>query len=558
MNFCHKVGLITVILILCMPCHHAWGAKNPAIVENARLLQRLDSLINNHDAIIARKEGKIEKLRTDYKRAVSPERRIALCRELFREYSVYDSDSARRYAQEATRITRQAYPTDHDQIASCILDEVFIYATQGFGDEAIRKLESIDPDQLTNGVKLQFFQTGQYIYSTQALFNTNASMSDPFTSKSNAFRDSLVRLDPNHLTEIIWAPIAIQVEKDSLNYQPPMKEVEILKRAVDTTNEASRENAINAYWLSRHYSRMGDDVNSVKYLTLAAIYDTEIENREIAALTELASWLYNHDDLERAYTYLIYSSDQANIYHNRARVLNVSTLLPTIRNAYHDAILERDHKLLVYLWILVGLSIVLIAAGVFIIIENRRLRRTREALSDANDRLKETISARDEAIVALEKSNHALEESNAALSKANADLKEASKVKEGLVAMSYRLTSDHINALDEYRKKLLRKYKQKQIVELGAELSDQELIRDPYKDFYAALDHTVLSLFPDFITEYNESMPEDARIDPAPLLKDRCLNTRLRIFALRRLGIDKSADIAKMLNVSIRTVYNNR
>lgn len=529
-----------------------------AMRENSPLLHRLDSLIANHDAIIARKEKRIAGLRESYKRAVSLDRKRDICLALYKEYSVYNPDSAMHYAKKSTSLAQRANPVDYDLISSCILNEVFINATQGFGAKAMQDLESIDPSKLSKNAKLEYFQVGQYIYSTQALFNTNGKPSDPYLKKANAFRDSLVRLDLNHLSEVLWAPIAMQADKDSIKYRPPMREVELLKRAVDSATEPTRENAINAYWLSRHYKLMNDPVNMVRYLTLAAIYDTEIENREIAAITELAEWLFDNNNLDRAYSYLIFSSDQANAYRNRARVLNVSSLLPTIRNAYLEAIHQRDHKLRTLLIIIIGVSVVLIVAVIYIIIENRRLRRTRKALSTANEDLKESVTARDEAIVALKDSNHALEESNDALSKANSQLNEAAKVKEELVAMSYRLASDHINALDKYRKKLLRMYKSKQMTELGSELGDQELIKEPYKDFYAALDHTVLSLYPNFITEYNAMVADDLKFDPEPLLKTRSLNSRLRIYALRRLGIEKSADIARMLNVSIRTVYNNR
>lgn len=553
-------NIFLLTLILGIYATGVSGAKKvSALKENSALLERLDSLISKHDEIVAQKERRIDRLRRDYIQSASNTRKMEICKSLFKEYSVYDSDSAMKYAKEATRLARHAEPADPDRVASCLLNEIFIYTTQGFNDDAMRMLESIDPALLSNEMKLQYFHTGQYIYSSRALFNANGDISDPSIGKSNAFRDSLVRLDPNHLHELLWAPIAIRTEKDPEKYDPPMKEVELLKRAVDSSTEATRENAINAYWLSRHYKRMGDEVNMVKYLTLASLFDTEIENREIAAITELAEWLYDHDDLDRAYTYLIYSSDQANAYHNRARLLNVSTLLPTIRQAYHDAIMQRDHKLHVYVWVLIGLSLILIGVVVFSILENHRLRRTRKALSEANDQLKQSIIARDEAISDLEESKASLEESNLALSDANVKLKEAAVVKEELVAMSYRLASDHINALDEYRKKLLKKYKMKQMVELGAELNDHELIRDPYKDFYAALDHTVLSLYPDIIKEYNSAATDESRLeDEESMMKHRTLNTRLRIYALRRLGIDKSADIARMLNVSIRTVYNNR
>ncbi|MDE6235533.1 MAG: hypothetical protein K2M56_07275 [Muribaculaceae bacterium] len=550
----------------------ASAKRDAAVEENIILLQRLDSLIAHRDKLIERKEERIKKLKADYLRAPNLNRRLESARKLYKEYSVYNSDSALYYAHKATELAGRSSDSNPDLLASCKLDEIFIYTTQGFGEEALRRLESINTAELSNEMKIEYFQVGQYIYSTQALFNTNGKLSDPYIGKSNAFRDSLVRLDPHGADNAAWAPIALQVEKDSSIYTPPVRAVERLKQIVDSASEPNRDNAINAYWLSRHYKLIGDDVNMIRYLTKAAIYDTEIENREIAALTELAQWLYHHNDLDRAYTYLIYSSDQANAYHNRARMLNVSALLPTIRDAYREALKKSDDKLRFFLWILVALSIVLIGLVIFIVFKNRSLHRTRLALSKSNSKLKETVADRDHAISALEESNEALEKSNSALettnialeksnsalSNANSELSKDAKVKEGLVIMSYRLASDHINALDEYRKKLLRKYKMKQMVELGAELNDQELIKDPYKNFYAALDHTMLTLYPDFISEYNQTVPEDQRFDPAPFLKSRNLNTRLRIFALRRLGVEKSADIAGILNISIRTVYNNR
>lgn len=543
--------LLAILMLCClnMPAHGADGEK--ALKANRQLLTRLDSLIANQPRIIEAKEYRISAYRDQFNKSVSPENKYELARKLYNEYQVYNPDSAMTYANEATRLAAIAYPDDKNRQVSSILDQVFILATQGFGQEAIEKLERIDPTDLSNQMKIQFYQVGQYIYSCQTLFNNPKDFStDPSMIKSNAYRDSLIHLDPDHTREVIWIPIARQIDLGE-EYDVDPADVARLEESVESQTEASRENAINAYWLARHYNLMGDNEKMVRYMTLAAIYDAEIENREIAAITELADWLFEHGDLDRAYTYLIYSSDQASRYRNRARVLTVGSVLPSVREAYREAILERDHRLQLYVMLLIGLFIILLGAAFFIILENRRLRRTRHALADSNSRLEASLKDRDNAIGALEQANTALSEANRVLSEAN-------KVKQGLVALSFRIASDHINALDEYRKKLLRKFKQKQYVELGAELNDQELIRDPYKDFYAAFDHTVLSIFPDFIAEYNAAAPPDAAAEEETVMKTRTLNTRMRIFALRKLGVDKSADIAKMLNVSIRTVYNNR
>ena len=127
-----------------------------------------------------------------------------------------------------------------------------------------------------------------------------------------------------------------------------------------------------------------------------------------------------------------------------------------------------------------------------------------------------------------------------------------------MILFAFRLATDYINALEEYRKKLLRKFKLKQFDDLGHIISDNSLIKEHYSDFYVAFDRTVLSIFPDFVEEFNASAPEENKVNADSIIKSQTLNTRLRIHALRRLGVEKSADIARMLNVSIRTVYNNR
>lgn len=541
---------ILIILLLLGLSEAASASPHPAIEANRELLTKLDSLIANHDRIIAAKENRIDRLRTNFNNTVTPARRLEAARALYEEYKVYDPDSAMHYARTATALAAETSPFDTDLTASCILDEVFILATQGFSQAATERLEQIDPSRLSPKSKIEFYQVGQYLYSSLSLFVTlGQDKHDPAILKANAYRDSLVKLDPDHRPEVLWAPIARLIDTDS--YQPPVREVALLEEAVRKASEPSRENAINAYWLARHYEMINDEEGMVRCMAKAAIYDAEIENREIAAVTELANWLFAHDDVDRAYTYLTYSSDQAGAYHNRARVINVGTTLPAVRDAYSSALAQRDKRLHLYLWILVMLAVVLAICVGFIVVDNRRLTRARHELADVNHRLQESLSSRDEAIEALSKAN-------AALSEANAVLSESNKVKQGLVTLAFRLSSDYINAIDDFRKKLLRKFKLKQYVELGVALGDQELIRDQYKDFYVAFDHTILSIFPDLVEQYNTTATEEWQFDAQAVKKSETLNTRLRIYALRRLGVEKSAEIARMLNVSIRTVYNNR
>ena len=62
-------------------------------------------------------------------------------------------------------------------------------------------------------------------------------------------------------------------------------------------------------------------------------------------------------------------------------------------------------------------------------------------------------------------------------------------------------------------------------------------------------------LFPNFVESLNELLLPEEQIVLKP---DELLNTELRIFALIRLGIKDSSQIAELLHYSVNTIYNYR
>ena len=68
-------------------------------------------------------------------------------------------------------------------------------------------------------------------------------------------------------------------------------------------------------------------------------------------------------------------------------------------------------------------------------------------------------------------------------------------------------------------------------------------------------DTAFLHLFPDFVKKFNALLQDNEQII---LKKDELLNTELRIFALIRLGIEDSSQIAEFLRYSVNTIYNYR
>ncbi len=536
-----------LVIVSLLPVVMAAGcdtmSDHPAVAENEQLLQRLDSIIGDYRNLVERKEIRIDGLRNTLQGLRSDHDRMGVTRQLYYEYIVYDSDSALYYATTTRKLAEATSPEDYGLTAEWKMNEAAIYVMQGMYDEAMALLVGIDSGRLDREAKSRYFGQLAYAYSMRGLYvHSNHEKWKDDISRANEYRDSIGKLNLAANPDWLWVTVASAVDTDDKDISN--LDITALKRHVDQTGTPSRNNAINAYWLARYYEAAGDEVMMVRYMTMAAIYDALIVNREIAASQELATWLFDHGELNRAYNYLLYAVNQANLFKNRYRMVALSDVLPMVRDAYRAEVEKRDRSLLAMVVALTILTCVLIASIVIIIIEYRKLRKTRNLLTHTNRELSEALAERDNAIGSLKVSNR--------------ELTEANKQKLGVLAYAFRLTTEYINALEDYRKKLLKKYKVKKIDDLGVLINDPELIKEQYQGFYESFDKTALSIFPDFVADYNATVDDSDKVSPESVAKSGTLNTKLRIHALRRLGVTKSADIARMLNLSIRTVYNNR
>ena len=123
---------------------------------------------------------------------------------------------------------------------------------------------------------------------------------------------------------------------------------------------------------------------------------------------------------------------------------------------------------------------------------------------------------------------------------------------EGTRAVQEALQSDwevlFLVAADDYGQKA-------QMEELLKMVRSREVLDTGLKELYDNFDTAFLHLFPDFVDKFNDLLQPEERI---VLRKGELLNTELRIFALIRLGIDDSSQIAEFLRYSVNTIYNYR
>ena len=148
-----------------------------------------------------------------------------------------------------------------------------------------------------------------------------------------------------------------------------------------------------------------------------------------------------------------------------------------------------------------------------------------------------------------------LKMTNNQLHTTNAALAQTGKIKEVYIARYLERCISYLDKLEQYRRSLAKLAMASRIDDLFSAIKSEQFIRDERKAFYQEFDKSFLDLFPNFITSFNELLQEESRVVPK---QGELLTTELRIFALIRLGVTDSNQIAHFLSYSLATIYNYR
>ena len=176
------------------------------------------------------------------------------------------------------------------------------------------------------------------------------------------------------------------------------------------------------------------------------------------------------------------------------------------------------------------------------------MNRQRKSLHESNSRLSEANSQ-------LSALNTQLSSLNNQLSTAISSLHESNRLKEEYIGRFLRLCSDYINRIDTFRKHVNKRIKNHEYELLFNETRSQAHKEQAIDELYQNFDSAFLTLFPNFVQDFNALLRPDERIQ---IDSKGHLSTSLRIFALIRLGIDDSSKIAEFLHYSVNTIYNYR
>ncbi len=532
-----------LLLILGMPLK----AASPDYDIQKHLL-RLDSLVAEKESLERMKELEIEKLRQEKKYVSTLQEEYELNRKFYREFFIYDADSAffyiNRNMEIATSMNRK------DLIAEWKIKKSHVLAATGLLKEAADAVQGISGTSLPQDLQVEYYGQMVYLYSHFGQYLGEEASSRPqYDILEKLYADSVYAVVTKKHPDYLW------YKGGKFKRTSQTEEVIAeLKQDVDSSHLDENRDAMNAYILAQLYRKNGDEKNYLKYIILSAQADVRISNRDIASLEELSYVLFTMGDIDRAYTYANYCLQIGQAFHNRIRVSGILSVLDEIHKAYQKRNRIQQKRLSSSLITVSVLSLILLIAMAYIYKQMKRISESKKKLDTTNRLLNEHVEQLSEAHRKLKEANEQLLSLNETLRDTNGRLRESNYIKEEYIGYVFSICSTYISKLDDFRKNVNRKLKTGQLDEVK-QLTDQPIVKSELKEFYHNFDAIFLHVYPDFVNDFNTLLRPEERI---VMKEGELLNTDLRIYALVRLGINDSVKIAEFLHCSPQTVYNNR
>ncbi len=522
---------IRVILLL-LSAQACTAAAQP----DKSLLKHMDDLINNRHLYMQQKTDRIAYLKQLAEAETNEDRKYDITDRIIHEYSNFQADSAFVYI-EKNRSLAEKYD-DPDRLTANRFQYAFVCAQSGLFNETRSALESlpVKPKEMNKNRRIEYFRLCERFYMNLKEYAQGTHMEEKYRKKELAYGDSVMAVaSPDSQLYYLY-----KFKKEFADNKPEEAEKSI-RQYIRLSDSISNDAARGYYFLSRICKIKEDFPNEEKYLIQSVEADIKSAVKQNRSLRVLARLLYEKGDAERAYHYLRVSSEDANFYNTRFRNSQIAEALPGIEKEYRQQRDRQESRLRAGIAIISGLTGIILVFSVY-------LSKKRKQLADARKKLMK-INA-DLTVI-----NEEIKKKNTELNRLAEVLRESDQVKEKYVGYFLKLCSDYIQKMGEYQKLVNRKIKVGQIEDLYKITSSGQYIHSVAKEFYRKFDEAFLSIYPNFVEDFNQLLRENQRF---VLKNGDLLNTELRMFALIRLGIKDSAQIAEFMGYTPVTIYSYR
>lgn len=533
--------IAVMVILLWFGMSAARSAVHPTAASIDSILQCIDEAIAASDQYVQKKEERISYLKSRADQAETLSAKYELTYQLYAEYLPFVNDSAIYYLERCADIARKM--GDESKAGGCLSLTALCCSNAGMYVESEAILKTINPEKL-HGIDLGlYYYASGHISGELAYYGKFENMRRQYAEAStNYFLLAQNNLPSGHKYHNQCREMLAQGRKD---YRQALA---INNEWLRHVKHGSTEYALISFYRYLDYKALGDSIQMMCSLGESVLADIRNAVMDQGSMWELANLLMANGDVDRSYRYICFTSDCADRFGSRQRLSHISPLLTRIAKEY-KAKEEKSGRSLRFTVIAISiLSLMLLAALAYVYRKRNQLAVTRDQLAKSNAQLQDSNAQ-------LSSLNSQLSSLNSQLTILNSQLSEANSVKDMYVGRFLRLCSVYIDKLEDIRKKVIKRVKNRQYTELAELTRSAEFTSKETDELYATFDTAFLQLFPTFVPDFNALLKPESHILPPD---NKSLNTAIRIFALIRLGITDSSKIAEFLHYSVNTIYNYR
>ena len=503
--------------------------------------RQIDKAIAESPRYVALREAKITAARNAFEQS-SGQQKYEEGYRLYELYRPFVSDSAIYFLRQCIDMAKRQ--GDYNASVRCQSQLAIRCSNIGLYDEALNILDSIRLDRELDKLVLgTYYEAYNNVYGELSYYTRLDDMRQLYQQKEQ------------HYKQLMFEYLPATSESCFLRREQAAQAEGNLKEAMAINDEwmktvepGSHPYALVALYRYIEYKLQGDSIQMMYWLTESVLADIRNAAMDQGSMWELANELMLKGDVDRASRYISYTSDCANRYGSRQRNWQIAPLLTHIANEYKS---QSEH-ITSHLWgtlaVISILALLLLGALFFVHRRNTQLHAARNDLKTSNIELAAANS-----LLATQKDE--LATVNRKLSTVNNLLSESNRVKEEYIGRFMSLCAQYIDKLDNYRKMVNKKMKNKELDELFQMSKSTELKEKELDELYENFDTVFLHLFPNFVDDFNALLQPEMQIHPK---EENRLTTDIRIFALIRLGFEDSSKIAEFLHYSVNTIYNYR
>lgn len=496
--------------------------QNVCGLEKDTLYTKLTDAFNKKELYVKQKWERIEVLKHIVERTIKEQDlyyRYSVYYQIFSEYKSFKYDSSFTYALNMLDIAYEL--SNAETLADAKINIAFVLLSSGFFQQSIDTLESININNLPETLKIKYYKTLSRAWIDFADYVQDTYYRPIYNNFGNTALENAIQLCDSVEPDYYYLKGLYELRNDN---KPKAKYY--YEKLATFHSLSIHDKAILASTLSYIYSELGFNAKSEQELIKAAIYDIEAATKETVALINLAEKLFNDEAYDLSLLCINQALEDANFYGARHRILQISSVLPLIESTLLKTKEKQRNIYMVFSIILIIAVIALLFVSYVAIGQNRKLKEAKRKLSAIINELKNS----------------------------NTQLSEANIIKEEYIGHFFNVISNYIGKIEKLKKSALRNLVLKKVNEVEQIISNIDLSSER-EELYASFDSIFIKLFPKFVERYNANVAAE---DKVAISQDMSFTPELRIYALKRLGINDNEKIARFLGYSVTTVYTYR